>query len=200
MSYLHEWFQGSPDALERAYELAFKANELSPSLPLVCEALGNVLLFRRQYDEAVVAARRWIEIEPGNADAYANLAGALIVRGEPERVISLVDKAVRLNPFYPFYYVLYKGLASQAMERYEEALDAIKRSVAHNPDALHPHIHLAACLGLLGMKAPASEALAEVRRMVPDFSMTWVQTFLPYMRAVDLERLAEGLSIAGLTE
>ena len=200
MTCLHEWFQGSTDALERAYDLALKANELGPSLPLVCEALGNVQLFRRQYDEAVAVARRWIEIEPGNADTYANLAGALIVRGEPEQVISLIDKAMRLNPFYPFYYVLYKGLAYQAMERYEEALDAIKRSVAHNPDALHPQIHLAACLGLLGMKAPAREALAEVRRMVPDFSMIWVQTFLPYMRVADLERMAEGLRIAGLAE
>ncbi len=200
MTCLHEWLQGSPDSLERAYDLALKANALSPSLPLVCEALGNVQLFRRQYDEAVAVARRWVEIEPGNADTYANLAGALIVRGEPEQVISLVDKAIRLNPFYPFYYVLYKGLAYQAMERYEEALDAIERSAAHNPDALHPQIHLAACLGLLGMKAPAHEALAEVRRMVPDFSMVWVQTFLPYMRAVDLERLAEGLRVAGLAE
>jgi len=200
MTCLHEWFQGSPDALERAYDLALKANKLSPSLPLVCEALGNVQLFRRQYDEAVAVARRWIEIEPGNADTYANLAGALIIRGEPEQVISLIDKAMRLNPFYPFYYVLYKGLAYQAMERYEEALDAIKRSVAHNPDALHPQIHLAACLGLLGMKAPAREALSEVRRMVPEFSMIWVQTFLPYMRAADLERMAEGLRIAGLAE
>jgi adenylate cyclase len=200
MTWLHEWFRGSPDALERAYGLALDAFDLSPSLPLVCEALGNVQLFRRQYDEAVTVARRWIEIEPGNADAYANLAGALIVRGEPEQVISLIDKAMRLNPFYPFYYVLYKGLAYKAMDRYEEALDAIKRSVAQNPNALHPQIHLAACLGLLGMKAAASEALTEVRRMVPDFSMAWVRTFLPYMRAADLERIAEGLRVAGLAE
>jgi len=200
MTCLHEWFRGSPDKLERAYQLAVNANDLGPSLPLVCEALGNVQLFRKQYDEAVALARRWTKIEPGNADVYVNLAGALIVRGEPEQVISLIDKAMRLNPYYPFYYVLYKGLAYQAMEHYEEALVAIKRSVAHNPDALHPHIHLAVCLGLLGMKAPASEALAVVRKMVPDFSMDWVQTFLPYMRISDLDRLTEGLRVAGLAE
>jgi adenylate cyclase len=200
MTYLHEWFQGSPDKLERAYELALNANDLGPSSPLVCEALGNVQLFRKHYDEAVTLARRWIKIEPGNADAYVNLAGAMIVRGEPEQVISLVDKATRLNPFYPFYYVLYKGLAYQAMGRYEKALNAIKRSVAHNPNALHPHIHLAACLGLLGMKAPASEALAVARKMVPDLSMAWVQTFLPYMRTSDLDRLTEGLRAAGLAD
>ncbi len=74
------------------------------------------------------------------------------------------------------------------------------RRVAHNPDALHPQIHLAACLGLLGMKVPVREALTQVRKMVPDFSMAWVQTFLPYLRATDSERLTKGLRIAGLAE
>jgi len=200
MTYLHVWFQGTPDALDRAYDLALKANELDPSLPLVCEALGNVLLFMRRYDEAIAIARRWINIEPGSADSYANLAGALIVRGEPEQVISIVDKAMRLNPFYPFYYILYKGLAYQAVGRYEEALDAIKQSVAHNPKALHPQIHLAACLGLLGKKAPARKALIQVRKLAPNFSLDWVQTFLPYMRPTDIERLTKGLRVAGLTD
>jgi adenylate cyclase len=197
---LHEWFRGSPDALDRGYELALRANALNPSLPLVYEALGNVHLFKKQHDEAVAAARQWIKFEPGNADAYANLAGALQFSGEPEQVIPLIEKAMRLNPFYPFYYILYRGQAYLAMERYEEALEALKRSAAHNPEALPAHVYLAACLGLLGKDAPAREALAEVRRIYPDFSTTWVQTFLPYKRAADSDRLAEGLRKAGLSE
>jgi TolB-like protein len=55
---MHEWFQGSPDALDRAFELALRAKELDPSLPLVYEALGNVHLFKRQYDEAIAAMKR----------------------------------------------------------------------------------------------------------------------------------------------
>lgn len=200
MTCLHDWFGGTTDALDRGFQQALRANALNPSLPLVYEALGNIQLFRKQHAEAVAAARRWIELEPSNADGYANLAGALQFSGEPEQVIPLIDKAMRLNPFYPFYYILYRGLAYMTMERYEEALDALKRSAAHNPEALHAHLNLAACFGRLGKIAPAREALAEVHRIYPAFSLAWVEAYTPYRRAADLDLLVDGLRKAGLPE
>ena len=195
---LHEWFAGSPEALDRAYDLAIRAHSLEPSLPAVYEALGNVALFRRNHEEALAAARQWVRVEPGNADAYANLAGAKHFSGEHEDVIPLVEKAIRLNPFYPFYYVLYRGQALLAMERYEEALEAIERSVSRNPEALPPHLYRSACLAHLGRDADARAAMAEVRRMVPEISADWVKTFFTYKDAADLDRLLAGLRRAGL--
>jgi adenylate cyclase len=199
-TYLHEWFRGSPDALERAYKLVLRAKDLNPSLPLVYEALGNVQLFRKQQEQAVAAAERWIQIEPGNADAYANLAGALQFNGEPERVIQLIEKAIRLNPYYPFYYILYMGQAYLAMERYEEALEALQRTITRNPEALAAQVYLAACFGHLGQAALARQALSEVQRIYPGFSTAWVRALLPYKRAADTDRLIEGLRKAGLPE
>jgi len=196
---LHDWFQGTPDALDRAYELALTAEALDPSLPLVYEALG-ICLFRRQHDEAVAAARQWIKVEPSNADAYANLAGVLQFSGEPEQVAPLIDKAMLLNPFYPFYYILYRGQAYLTMERYEDAREALERSAVHNPKALPAHLYLASCHSLMGNVAAAREALAEVRRIFPDFSTEWVRTFFPYRHAADLDRLISGLRKAGLSE
>jgi adenylate cyclase len=197
---LHEWFMGAQDALDRAYELALKARSLDASSPLVYEALGNVQLFRRQHDEAVAAARQWLQLEPGNADAHANLAAAFNFSGEPEQVKPLIEKAMRLNPFYPFYYILYVGSACLTMGRYEEALEPLKRSVAHNPEATPTHLYLAACLGHLGKDEPAREALAEVLRIYPGFSTAWVRTFFPYKRTADLDRFLDGLRKAGLRE
>jgi adenylate cyclase len=200
MTRLHDWFQGSPDVLEQAYELALKANDLDSSLPLVFEALGNIQLFRKQHEAAVAAARRWIEIEPGNADAHANLAAALTFCGEPGKIVQLIEKAMRLNPYYPFYYVLYLGKAYMLMERFEEALEAIKRSVALNPGAMYGQIYLAGCHGLLGNEADAREAMAQVRESFPGFSIEWVHTYLPYKNETDMNRLLKGLRVAGLIE
>lgn len=149
-TYLHEWFLGSPEALDRAFALAETAKGLDPSLPLVYEALSSVHLFKRQHEEALAAANRWIEIEPSNAEAYANLAGILHFAGEPERVAGLIDKAKRLNPFYPFYYTLYVGQAHFTMHRFEDAVAIIRRSIAHNPESLPSQFYLAACYGQLG--------------------------------------------------
>jgi adenylate cyclase len=197
---LHDWFQGSPDALDRAFELAQKANALDPSLPLVYEALGNIHVFKKQHDEALDAIKRWIEVEPGNADAYANLAGILHFNGEPEQVAPLIEKAIRLNPFYPFYYTLYVGQAYVMMQRYEDAIETLKRSAIRNPEALPAHLYLAASYGHLDKDAAAREALAEVHRIDPGFSLASVKTIFTYKRAADLDRLMEGLRKAGLSE
>jgi adenylate cyclase len=199
-TYLHEWFMGSPEALTRAFELAQTAKGLDPSLPWVYEALSSVHLFKRQHEEALAAARRWIEIEPSNAEAYANLAGILHFAGEPERVAGLIEKARRLNPFYPFYYTLYVGQAHFTMRRFEDAAAVITRSIAHNPESLPAHFYLAACYGQLGEDALARDALAEVRRISPEFSITRLRAIAAYKRAADLDLLIDGLRKAGLPE
>ncbi len=199
-TYMHDWFRGSPDALERAYELAVRANSLNPSPPIVWEALGNIQLFRRQHEQAVAAARQWVEIEPGNAEAYANLAAALHFDGASEREIQLIEKAMRLNPYYPFYYLQYQGQAYLIMGRYDAALETLQRTINRNPEALTAHVYIAASYGLLGQAEQARQALDEVLRLYPDFSRSWVGTFMPYKREADSERLLEGLRKAGLSE
>jgi adenylate cyclase len=199
-TYMHDWFRGSPDALEKAYELAIRANALDPTLPLVYEALGNVQLFRKHHEEALAAAEQWVKIEPGNAEALANLAATLHFHGDSDQVIELIEKAMHLNPYYPFFYIQYMGQAYFAMERYEAAIEALMRTTTRNPDALTAHVYLAACFGLLGEDVRARETLGEVQRIYPGFSTAWVLTFMPYKRASDLDRLIKGLQKAGLSE
>ena len=199
-TYLHDWFAGDPKALDRASELAEIAKRLDPSLPLVYEALGSVHLFKRQHEEALAAARRWVEVEPGNAEAYANLAGTLHFAGEPERVAGLVEKAKRLNPFYPFYYTLYVGQACFTQHRFKEAAAIIARSIAHNPKSLPSHFYLAATYGQLGEEALARDALAEISRISPNFSIAQARAVAAYRREEDLNLLLDGLRMAGLRE
>jgi adenylate cyclase len=197
-TYLHDFFMGNSEALDRALELAETARDLDPSLPLVYEALSGAHLFKRQHAEALAAARRWVEIEPGNAEAYATLAGMMHFSGEPERVAGLIEKAKRLNPFSPFYYTLYVGQACFTQQRFKDAAALIVRSIAHNPESLSSYIFLAATYGQLGEDSLARDALAEVRRISPDFSMAQARAIAAYKRPHDLNLLLDGLRKAGL--
>jgi adenylate cyclase len=199
-TYLHDWFGGFSEGLARAFALAQTAKSLDASRPLVYEALSSVLLFKRQHDEAAAAARRWVEIEPGNAEAYANLAGILNFAGEPEHVGGLLEKAKRLNPFCPFFYNLYLGQACFVMRRFEDAVQFIRRSIAHNPESLPSHFYLAACYGQLGQEPLAREAVSEVRRLNPDYSIASVRAIAAYKRPADFDLLINGLRKAGLPE
>lgn len=197
---LHDWFHGDSAALDRGFDLAKRAESLNPSHPLVHEALGSFYLFKRRHAEAVAAAERWLEIEPGSAEAHANLAGLLQFAGKPERVAGLIEKAKQLNPFYPFFYTLYVGQAQFVMHRFEEAAKTISRSIAHNPDSLPAHFFLAACYGQLGETGRAREAVEAARKISPDLSLAQVRAIAAYKRQEDLALLIEGLQKAGLRD
>ncbi len=198
-TYVQDWFMGAEPTLDRAFELAQQATARDPTLPLVKEALSTVHLFKKQHAEAIATARRWIELEPSNADAYATLAGAMHFAGENEEVIALIEKAMRLNPFYPFFYPHYIGLANFSMRRFDEAVVALKRGVVRNPEALWPHVFLAACHGHLGEDVQARAQLAEVRRINPEFSLALLLKLLPYKSSADGDLLVDGLRKAGLS-
>ena len=86
------------------------------------------------------------------------------------------------------------------MHRFQDAVQLIKRSIAHNPESLSSYFFLAACHGQLGEDTLAQEALAEVWRISPGFSMASVRAIGAYRRAADLDLLTEGLRRAGLPE
>jgi len=198
-TYVQDWFAGAQPTLDRAFELARQATARDANLPLVQEALSTVHLFRGQHTEAIATARRWIELEPSNADAYATLAGALIFAGDYDEVIALIDKAMRLNPFYPFFYPHYVGMANFGMRRFDAAAAALKRGAARNPDSPWPQLYLAASYGHLEETDQAGAHLAELQRLNPVFSVDSLPTFLPYKDPADLDLLIDGLRKAGLS-
>lgn len=199
-TYVQDWLSGTEPALDRAFRLARQAEARSPTLPLVQEALSTVHLFKRQQAEAVSSARRWTELEPSNADAYAALAAALHFAGDNKQVVALIDKAMRLNPRYPFYYPHYAGMANLAMRRCDVAATALTRAIARNPDALWPHVVLAACYGYLDQQEDIQQQLSEIKRIKPEFSVASLQKLLPYRHSTDLEHMIDGLRKAGLAD
>jgi hypothetical protein len=83
--------------------------------------------------------------------------------------------------------------------RFDEAGVALTRGAVRTPEALWPHVFLAACYGLRGNDAQASAQLVEVRRINPKFSIAALLKLLPCRRSADIDRLVDGLRKAGLT-
>ena len=71
----------------------------------------------RQHEEAIAEGERAITLDPSFADAYVELAHILTYAGRPEEAIGLVQKAMRLNPRYPFHYLWVLGRAYQLTGR-----------------------------------------------------------------------------------
>ena len=108
-TYFHEWLLGwthDPQVLDRAVELEQKALSLDEPLPVSHVILGMSYLFKKQYEQALVEARRTLALDPNNAESLTQIGQILAFSGQPQEGIKLVEKAMRLNPRYPSIFVL----------------------------------------------------------------------------------------------
>jgi adenylate cyclase len=103
-TYFNDWFNFwnfTPETLERAATLARQAVALDPSLPLPHFTLGWMAVWQKKHEQAFAEFEQAIALDPNWADAYANMGLVLSFMGRPEEGLELIGKAIRLNPRYP---------------------------------------------------------------------------------------------------
>ncbi|HEV8712260.1 MAG TPA: tetratricopeptide repeat protein, partial [Candidatus Binatia bacterium] len=193
----YQWSQ-DPQTLERAFVLAQQAVALDDSLPRAHEELAYAYLYKRQHEQAIVAAKRAITLAPNEAEGSVRLGLILNFTGRPEEAIGLIEKAVRLNPRYPYDYLAQLGMAYGLAGRYEEAIPTLQSATIRNPNFSSPHMHLAVSYSEVGRDAEARAEVAELRRLNPNFSLEGVRRVMPFKDPADLERYLTALRKAGL--
>jgi tetratricopeptide (TPR) repeat protein len=126
------------------------------------------------------------------------LAHTLLFAGRPEEVISLIEKAMRLNPRYPFHYLSFLGMAYCLAGRHEEALASLQSATLRNPNHPPAHLHLLVTYSELGRDAEARAELAEIRRLNPNASLEFYRRVMVFKDPASLERYLTALRKAGL--
>ena len=194
------WVSSSEEALKQALENANRVLVLDSDLGLGYGVRGQIYLWQKRYDEAVVEGEMRVALDPSDAEGIATLAMTHAFTGAPDRALELIAIAMRLDPHYPFWHLHVIALSQMALENYTEAIVALKRAIVRNPDSMPLHMVLAACLALIGEQEAAELALAESRRLTPSLSISFASEQVPYRRPEDRERLLAGLRRAGLEE
>ncbi len=150
------WIEG--DILDRALEHATAAVRLDDHLPFSYFALGWVLLWRRQKEEAIAAGRRAVALDPNNADSQMFLSLSLSAADRGEESLTYITSAMRLNPHPALLYVFALGQCYYVMKKYDEAIAAFKWGVQLGDQFPPNHLYLAAIYSELGR---TEEAAAE---------------------------------------
>jgi adenylate cyclase len=193
--YTSDWALDPAQALDEADACARRALELNDQEPLSHMALGNVLLWRRDYIGALAEFHRMIGLDPNFAKGHTATGLALMYAGRPADALVSLATAMRLDPHYAPIVLHFLAQANFSLARYETAAKQLLDRIARNPDTDASRMLLASCYGHLGR---TEDAWAELLNVNPEFSLMQRGRVLPYKHAADFQRIVDGLAKAGL--
>jgi adenylate cyclase len=190
------WSKDPRESGRKAYEMANKAIALDDSLDGTHYVLGLVYVFMREYDKAIAEGERAVELNPNGAEALGFLGYFLNVAGRPAEGITVLDKAIRLNPMPQAYLYGWLGISYRLMNQYDKAIATLEKGLRVQPDHTICLIQLAATYSLAGRQDDARKTAAEFLRLNPKFSVEALAKL--YKDPAVAEQLISALRKAGL--
>ncbi len=188
--------------MDEALAAAQRAIELDDQDANSYFTLGRVRLARREYDLAIDALQCAIDLNPCLAVSYCGLGDSLAYEGRLDEAIEQFDIAIRLSPHDPFRWAFYsyRSLAHLFRGEHAEAALWARRSVQIPNAQYWARAHLVAALGYLDDGEQTKSAVADLRRIKPEFSIAFAKDRLFYLkRPEQIESYIEGLRRAGIT-
>ena len=213
LSHFNEWscqaWQKWDETERLAYDHARRAATLDDADPMVQVVLGRILLYRRQFNEAAFHVDRALSLNPNDTDMLVHAALCRAYLGDGESALALGTKAMRLNPRFPPYYTAPVGLALFVLGRDAEVLTVgsqapismfvdipafLAASCALTGDLDRARFYLGEFLSQLG------DRITYGRPPDPGEPLRWLLHVNPFRRTQDIDRLEQGLRLAGLED
>ncbi|MFN2303106.1 MAG: tetratricopeptide repeat protein, partial [Anaerolineales bacterium] len=194
------WENSPGAARKQALILAKKAVKLNQFSPQAYWALGYVYVNQKRFKEASAATEKAIALSPSYADGYGLLAYINNFQGHADQALNYIRKAMALNPHYTFDYPWNLGFAYYTLGRYAEAVDALKKALERNENALYPRLYLAASYVRLGQIEDAEWEVGQAVIIRPETTVSHLSKAFPYENKDLLSNILEDLRKAGLPE
>ena len=213
LSHFNEWscqaWQKWDETERLAYDYACRAARLDDGDAMVQVVLGRILLYRRRFEEAAFHVDRALNLNPNDTDVLVHAGMCRAYLGDGESGLALAKKAMRLNPGFPPWYTAPAGLALFVLGRDADLLTVGARA----PISMFVDVpaFLAASCALTGDLERARFYLREFLSQLgdritygrppdPGEPLRWLLHVNPFRRVEDIDRLDQGLRLAGLEE
>jgi len=192
------WRDDRATALAGAMTHVERALELDPDCHDAFTSRSLCRMLEHRHDAAVADARRAVALAPNSADAAAFACFVLASAGRPEEGLAEIEKAIRLSPHHPPYYLGHLGNCNRLAGRTDAAIAAFKAVHARSPG--FGLADLVITYGRSGRPDKARETAAELLGLRRDFTVKgWLATQFR-ADAADLAADAEALRAAGVPE
>lgn len=197
--YRFGWNRDKNEIASLALATATRAVNLDNHSPQAAWVLGYVYLFvLSDHVNAIEMGKRTIDIDPNHADGHMLLAVTYVFSSEPDKSIALVQKAMRLNPFYPSQYPSVLALANLLNGKPELAIDSYLETLEINPYRIQPNVYLVAAYMRAGQPDNAKWQVEKLKADFPDFNLDDWAEHQPYRDKSSLTPILNDIRQAGL--
>jgi adenylate cyclase len=126
---------------------------------------------------------------------------ALVLAGNSERGIEILNAYMRLDPFHPPLASGLMGWAHFMLKQYSQALLVLRNFIAQTPNLRFGHTWLAATYAQLGRLEEARAEAAEVLRLQPNYTIAGMtRPISRFKDPKDDKHFFDALRKAGLPE
>ncbi len=197
-------FRGSDDEA-RALELVNKSIALNANDPYAHWSKGRILSRIKtggikNLFAAVAELERAIELDPNYADAFAYISHLYAGVGDLDEAVDAIDKAMRLNPQAPFWYLRNRGIIRYLNEDYTGAIADLETATQQNSTTFITRWWLAAAYAQNGEPEEAEWQVEEVVGLGIEPTIDSILETSLIFDAPFRERFVEGLRMAGIPE
>ena len=181
------------------WDLLTKATAINPSYAFAYYVKSHVLLWTKQFPEAIEAAQTAVALDPNAANGYYALGLAENALKRCEQSIVHIKQAFALSPRDPIggLWHLVLGDDEACLNRLDGAIGEFKKAIDAGYRTFFPYAFLAAVEAAKGNDAEAKVALAEARRINPQLTIKW---FAEHSPVPMLTVFVDGWRKAGLPE
>jgi TolB-like protein/class 3 adenylate cyclase/Tfp pilus assembly protein PilF len=168
----------------------------------LCWAGFSLVRVCREYDTGAALVDQALSVNQNLAIGWQSRGWVSLFLGQHEAAIEQLTHALRLSPLDPesFQSEAAMAFAHLFQGRYQEALQWTGRSHAHQADWPVAMRAAAVANAVAGNLDEARKIVAHLRQIDPQTCILHLKEFLPYSRPEDMERMIEGLRLAGLPE
>jgi adenylate cyclase len=191
------FFDTRPETLDQAEQYGRRAIALNDNDGHCHAALANVLVFKRQFEQAGSHLNRAIVLNRNDVYIFSAWCHWLTRTGRHDEALRSLEEVRLRDPFPADYILETQEIAQLQAGCYEDAIETIREM-----PALHPWncACLAGCYAQLGKPDEAARYASETLRMMPDFKIHRELLQEPFKNPDDTARYVELLRKAGLPE
>ena len=161
-------------------------------------------MIKREYEKAIAEGEKAVALEPSNSRAHIHLAQTLYYAGKPKEAIVHTTNAMRLEPYYPAWFLFRLAGPYEMVGRYEEANATWKQLLerAHRGEfpPIYVHERLVINYASLDRMEEARAHAAEILKINPDYSVEVFRKTTPFKDRAYLNSLVALMLKAGLPE